>query len=167
MFNKHSFIGRLLRQRELRKKVDASWRNACVAESGGNKKRASREFSKHIRYTNLERPGTWRKAQEDPVQQMETKTMQSMDQLIRELLDENKMLRQQLSESELLAGCTDMLYQDLLAAKVITATVPPMMMSDAVLSKIRAMQGWINILQSRIPEDQYAELKRQFGDHND
>lgn len=57
--DKHSFIGKIQRHHELKKKVDQTWKDAADAEKRGDTKGANRAFNKHVRYTNLERPGTW------------------------------------------------------------------------------------------------------------
>ena len=62
--DKHSFIGRIQRHNELKRKVDSTWQDAADAERRGDKKGAARAFNKHVRYTNLERPGTWRDVKE-------------------------------------------------------------------------------------------------------
>lgn len=63
--NKHSFIGKIQRHHELKGKVDSTWDDAVAAEKRGDKKAANRSFEKHVRYANLERPGTWRTVKED------------------------------------------------------------------------------------------------------
>ena len=65
--NKHSFIGRIQRHQELKKKVDQTWKDAVDAEKRGDEKGANRAFNKHVRYANLERPGTWRDVKEQDV----------------------------------------------------------------------------------------------------
>lgn len=65
--NKHSFIGRIQRHQELKKKVDQTWKDAVDAEKRGDEKGANRAFKKHVRYANLERPGTWRDVKEQDV----------------------------------------------------------------------------------------------------
>ena len=65
--NKHSFLGRIMRHHELKKKVDDTWRDAAAAEKRGDKKAADRSFEKHVRYANLERPGTWRTVKNEAV----------------------------------------------------------------------------------------------------
>jgi hypothetical protein len=62
--DKHSMIGRILRKQELKKKVDQTWQDAVDAEKRGDMKGSNRSFNKHVRYTNLERPGTWRTVKE-------------------------------------------------------------------------------------------------------
>ncbi len=62
---KHSTLGRIKRHHELKGKVDSTWRDAVDAEKTGNEKLKNRSFEKHVRYTNLERPGTWRKVKEN------------------------------------------------------------------------------------------------------
>lgn len=47
---------------------------------------------------------------------------------------EDRRLRQ---ASELMAGCMDMVRQDLIAAGVIDATVPPMMVPEAVMAALQ------------------------------
>ena len=63
--DKHSFIGKIVRKHQLKKKVDQSWKDAVDAEKAGDKKSADRSFEKHVRYANLERPGTWSKVKEE------------------------------------------------------------------------------------------------------
>lgn len=62
--DKHSMIGKIKRGFELKKKVDSTWLDAVKAEKEGDGKAATRAFLKHVRYTNLERPGTWRDVKE-------------------------------------------------------------------------------------------------------
>jgi hypothetical protein len=71
--DKHSFIGRIQRHNELKNKVDRTWRDAVDAENKGDKSGATRAFNKHVRYTNLERPGTWRtvKDQDQDITEMD------------------------------------------------------------------------------------------------
>lgn len=63
--NKHSFLGRIQRHQQLKKKVDQTWQDAVDAEKRGDEKAKNRSFEKHVRYTNLERPGTWTKVKEE------------------------------------------------------------------------------------------------------
>jgi hypothetical protein len=62
--DKHSFLGRINRHHELKGKVDSTWDDAVQAEKNGDKKAANRSFEKHVKYTNLERPGTWTNVKE-------------------------------------------------------------------------------------------------------
>ena len=65
--DKHSFIGRIQRHNELKKKVDSTWQDAADAEKRGDKVAANRAFNKHVKYANLERPGTWTDVKEQDV----------------------------------------------------------------------------------------------------
>lgn len=65
--DKHSFIGRIQRHNELKKKVDSTWQDAADAEKRGDKVAANRAFNKHVKYANLERPGTWTDVKEKGV----------------------------------------------------------------------------------------------------
>jgi hypothetical protein len=69
--DKHSFLGRILRKRELKKKVDQTWRDAADAEKRGDEKAANRSFEKHVRYANLEHPGTWTDVKEESEMSLE------------------------------------------------------------------------------------------------
>ena len=63
--NKHSFIGKIKRQHELKGKVDSTFKDIGDAQKKGDHPAASNAFRKHERYANLERPGTWSKVKED------------------------------------------------------------------------------------------------------
>ena len=65
--DKHSFVGKIQRHHELKKKVDQTWKDAADAEKRGDTKGADRAFNKHVRYANLERPGTWTTVKEQGV----------------------------------------------------------------------------------------------------
>jgi hypothetical protein len=63
--DKHSFIGKIRRKQELKKKVDSTWKELGTAQKQGDHETASKAFRKHERYANLERPGTWTKVKEE------------------------------------------------------------------------------------------------------
>lgn len=65
--DKHSFVGKIQRGHELKKKVDQTWKDIGDAQRAGDTKGANRAFSKHVRYTNLERPGTWRDVKDEGI----------------------------------------------------------------------------------------------------
>lgn len=67
--DKHSFLGKIKRHHELKGKVDATWDDAVQAEKKGDKKGADKAFNKHVRYTNLERPGTWTNVKDKDVKE--------------------------------------------------------------------------------------------------
>jgi hypothetical protein len=83
--NKHSFIGRILRKQELKSKVDKSWKNAVDAEKSGDNKKANKEFNKHVRYANLERPGTWTDVKEET--ELEESKMSELHSTISDHMD--------------------------------------------------------------------------------
>jgi tetratricopeptide (TPR) repeat protein len=62
--NKHSFVGKIQRGHELKKKVDSTYKDIGAAQQKGDHPEASKAFRKHERYANLERPGTWTKTEE-------------------------------------------------------------------------------------------------------
>jgi len=62
--DKHSFIGKIQRGSELKKKVDSTWGDAGAAQKKGDHPGAAKAFRKHERYANLEHPGTWTKVKE-------------------------------------------------------------------------------------------------------
>jgi len=72
--DKHSFVGKIQRHHELKGKVDQTWKDAADAEKRGDKKAANRSFEKHVKYTNLERPGTWTNVKEQGVAEVLTDT---------------------------------------------------------------------------------------------
>jgi hypothetical protein len=63
--NKHSFVGKIQRGNELKKKVDTTFKDIGDAQKKGDHAEAGKAFRKHERYANLERPGTWMKVKED------------------------------------------------------------------------------------------------------
>lgn len=65
--DKHSFVGKILRGHELKKKVDSTWKDIGNAQKAGDKEAGSKAFRKHVRYVNLERPGTWTKSKDKGV----------------------------------------------------------------------------------------------------
>lgn len=84
--DKHSFVGKIQRGHELKKKVDSSWKDIGDAQKAGDKAAGSRAFRKHERYANLERPGTWTKVDEQGVAEGSGETnAQEMARLRREL----------------------------------------------------------------------------------
>ena len=62
--DKHSFIGKIQRGHELRKKVNQTWNDAAAAHQRGDDEEAHKSIGKHIKYANLEHPGTWRKSKD-------------------------------------------------------------------------------------------------------
>lgn len=64
-YNKHSFVGKIRRNHELKGKVDSTFNDIGNAQKKGDHPGASKAFRKHERYANLERPGTWSKVKED------------------------------------------------------------------------------------------------------
>jgi hypothetical protein len=62
--DKHSFVGKIQRGHELKKKVDSTYKDIGAAQQKGDHPEASKAFRKHERYANLERPGTWTKVKE-------------------------------------------------------------------------------------------------------
>ena len=50
-------------------------------------------------------------------------------------------LRERLTMAELMAGCTELLRDDLIAAGVITKDVPPMFLTEAILRFIAGLKG--------------------------
>jgi hypothetical protein len=62
--DKHSFIGKIQRGNELKKKVDSTYKDIGAAQQKGDHPEASKAFRKHERYANLEHPGTWTKVKE-------------------------------------------------------------------------------------------------------
>lgn len=67
--DKHSFVGKIQRGHELKKKVDSTWNDIGDAQKKGDKEAGSKAFRKHERYANLERPGTWTKVDEEEIQE--------------------------------------------------------------------------------------------------
>jgi hypothetical protein len=65
--DKHSFVGKIQRGHELKKKVDSTFKDIGDAQKKGDKEAGSNAFRKHERYANLERPGTWTKSKEQGV----------------------------------------------------------------------------------------------------
>lgn len=65
--DKHSFIGKIQRGHELKKKVDATYPEIGIAQRAGDHAAAGKAFRKHERYANLERPGTWTKVKDEGV----------------------------------------------------------------------------------------------------
>ena len=65
--DKHSFVGKIQRGHELKKKVDSTFKDIGNAQTKGDKEAGSKAFRKHERYANLERPGTWTKSKEQGV----------------------------------------------------------------------------------------------------
>jgi hypothetical protein len=55
-----------------------------------------------------------------------------------------------LQVTSMMAECMDMVRQDLIDADVIAASVPPMMVSDAVVAKVRTQQSTICTLEAEI-----------------
>jgi hypothetical protein len=82
--DKHSFIGRIQRHNELKNKVDRTWKDAIDAEKQGDKSGATRAFNKHVRYTNLERPGTWRTVKDNDVTESDTLMLKLHQALLQE-----------------------------------------------------------------------------------
>jgi hypothetical protein len=64
---KHSFVGKIQRGHELKKKVDSTFKDIGDAQKKGDKEAGSKAFRKHERYANLERPGTFTKVDEQGV----------------------------------------------------------------------------------------------------
>lgn len=56
----------------------------------------------------------------------------------RELLELAAKERQKRQECELMAECMDMVRQDLISLGIIDKSVPPMMLTEAILSAIRS-----------------------------
>ena len=52
--------------------------------------------------------------------------------------------------NDLMAECMDMVRQDLIAAGVIAASVPPMMVSDAVIAKAHTQTARIAELEDEL-----------------
>lgn len=74
--DKHSFVGKIQRGHELKKKVDSTWKDIGDAQKAGDKEAGSKAFRKHERYANLERPGTFTKVDEQSVAEAEDVFMQ-------------------------------------------------------------------------------------------
>lgn len=90
-----------------------------------------------------------------------------LDAVVQELLAENKKLKERAMNNQMAADCMHMIHMDMLQAGVITKDVPPMFMSEAILSMLYKQSNWIKVLEEFTGDVACGVLRKRMENQND